>query len=243
MTIGVNRGSTGTVVVTGTGSLRIISDLNFGDAGTGTLRVKNGGKVFVDGRMTFIGGNGTLDLELGRFADATQIQVGRQMVLGGNLQFSLESGLVPDSQAEFRIITSNLGIVGSFANVANGQRLTTSDGLGSFIVNYGPGSPFNPNHVVLSQFLVSPSGDFDQDGDINGHDFLVWQRGGSPAPRSAGDLAAWRASYGAGGAALAQRASLLDASSLIVPEPSSLPLLALAAPALRRRRHQPRHDF
>jgi T5SS/PEP-CTERM-associated repeat protein len=243
MTIGVNRGSTGTVAVTGNGSLRIINDLNFGDAGSGTLRVKNGGNVFVDGRMNFIGGNGTLDLELGRFADVTQIQVGRQMVLGGNLQFSLESGFVPDSQAEFRVITANLGIVGSFANVANGQRLTTSDELGSFIVNYGPGSPFNPNHVVLSQFLVSTSGDFDHDGDVDGNDFLVWQRGGSPTPRSAGDLAAWRANYGPSGAALAQRAYPLDASSLIVPEQSGVTLLALAAPALLRRRHHSRHDF
>jgi T5SS/PEP-CTERM-associated repeat protein len=218
MTIGVNRGSTGTVAVTGNGSLRIINDLNFGDAGSGTLRVKNGGKVVVDGRMNFIGGIGTLDLELGRFADATQIQVGRQIVLGGNLQFSLESGFIPDSQAEFRIITANLGIVGSFANVANGQRLTTSDGLGSFVVNYGPGNP-EPNHVVLSAFLAGVQdvqGDFDHDGKVDGNDFLVWQRGGSPTPLSAIDLAAWRTEFGRSGA---------DATSSAVPEPSGGALL------------------
>jgi T5SS/PEP-CTERM-associated repeat protein len=216
MTNGVNRGSTGTVTVTGNGSLRIINDLNFGDAGSGTLRSKNGGKVFVDGRLNFIGGNGTLDLELGRFADAAQIQVGRQMVVGGNLQLSLESGFIPDSQAELKIVTTSLGIVGSFANVANGQRLSTSDGLGSFIVNYGPESPFNPAHVVLSGFSMGVPGDFDHDGDVDGNDLLVWQRGGSPTPLSPADLAAWRANFGASGAA---------ATSSAVPEPSAGALL------------------
>ena len=41
---------------------------------------------------------------------------------------------------------------------------------------------------------------------------------------------------GPGGIAAADRAYLLDASSLVVPEPSSFVLLALAAPALLRRR-------
>jgi probable HAF family extracellular repeat protein len=41
---------------------------------------------------------------------------------------------------------------------------------------------------------------------------------------------------GPGGIGAADRAYLLDASSLVVPEPSSFVLLALAAPALLRRR-------
>lgn len=31
-------------------------------------------------------------------------------------------------------------VLGSFLNVANGQRLETSDGSGSFVVNYGTGA-------------------------------------------------------------------------------------------------------
>jgi hypothetical protein len=43
---------------------------------------------------------------------------------------------------------------GQFDNAVNGQRLATVDGLGSFIVNYGAGSAFNPNQIVLSNYLI-----------------------------------------------------------------------------------------
>lgn len=39
------------------------------------------------------------------------------------------------------------------------------------------------------------AGDFDGDGDVDGQDFLLWQRGESLTPLSAEDLAAWRAHY------------------------------------------------
>ena len=71
--------------------------------------------------------------------------------------------------------------------------------------------------------LVEPGvpGDFDDDGDVDGRDFLVWQRGGSPTPLSAGDLATWQANYGTGG---------LSAVAA-VPEPSSILLLTLLGTA------------
>ena len=59
--------------------------------------------------------------------------------------------------------------------------------------------------------LIGPStspGDFDFDGDVDGRDFLVWQR--NPG---VGDLADWQANYGTGS---------LIATSTIVPEPASL---------------------
>ena len=63
-------------------------------------------------------------------------------------------------------------------------------------------------------FLTAPGGtdgDFDNDGDVDGRDFLVWQRGNSPNPLSAGDLAAWQGAYGMGGL-----------SAVTVPEPTTL---------------------
>lgn len=67
-------------------------------------------------------------------------------------------------------------------------------------------------------------GDFDADGDVDGRDFLIWQRGGSPKALSEGDLADWQANYGL---------STQPAASTAVPEPSALALayigLALAA--------------
>ena len=79
------------------------------------------------------------------------------------------------------------------------------------------------------------SGDFDTDGDVDGHDFLAWQRGGSPIPFSAADLAVWEASFGNTGPAA------LAASSIAVPEPvttslslATLLLLAMASDPRRR---------
>ncbi len=40
------------------------------------------------------------------------------------------------------------------------------------------------------------AGDFDDDGDVDGRDFLEWQRGNSPNQLSAEDLENWQANYG-----------------------------------------------
>ena len=56
------------------------------------------------------------------------------------------------------------------------------------------------NNAGTSFTLVAPpdpeTGDFDDDGDIDGQDFLKWQRGESPNPLSAGDLTLWQEQYG-----------------------------------------------
>jgi hypothetical protein len=58
----------------------------------------------------------------------------------------------PASGATFVLVQAQAPIAGSFSNVANGARLTTTDGRGSFIVNYGPNTAFDPKAVVLSNF-------------------------------------------------------------------------------------------
>lgn len=64
-------------------------------------------------------------------------------------------------------------------------------------------------------------GDFDLDDDVDGSDFLLWQRGGSPNPFSPNDLAAWQSSYGSSTPSTV-------ANMLAVPEPSTLLLAFLA---------------
>ncbi|MDZ4659801.1 MAG: PEP-CTERM sorting domain-containing protein [Bythopirellula sp.] len=59
-------------------------------------------------------------------------------------------------------------------------------------------------------------GDFNSDTFVNGLDFLIWQRGESPTPFNAVDLADWQANYGTGG---------LVAASTAVPEPGTIALL------------------
>ena len=92
--------------------------------------------------------------------------------------------------------------------------------------------------VTLSAFTVryaqtgpaNIGGDFDQDGDVDGADFLRWQRGQSPNPLSPLDLAQWRTNFGQSTAATAIGST--------VPEPGTLALfgfLATCTSATRRK--------
>ncbi|TWU28641.1 PQQ-dependent sugar dehydrogenase [Bythopirellula polymerisocia] len=58
------------------------------------------------------------------------------------------------------------------------------------------------------------TGDFNEDGDVDGADFLMWQRGEVANPPSATHFAKWQANYGTTG--------LLSATSTAVPEPISV---------------------
>ena len=72
-------------------------------------------------------------------------------------------------------------------------------------------------------------GDFDFDGDVDGRDFLAWQRGDSfTGPLNAADLANWQANFGF---------PLLTAATTVVPEPATSGImLGLAVGLLGLRR-------
>ena len=59
------------------------------------------------------------------------------------------------------------------------------------------------------------TGDFDGDDDVDGRDFLAWQRGESPNPLSSSDLLDWQGNYGFGPLA----------ATTAVPEPSVVAML------------------
>ena len=82
---------------------------------------------------------------------------------------------------------------------------------------------FDFHFYVQGQVVTGTPGDFDGDGDVDGRDFLIWQRGDSPNPLSAGDLAIWQAQYGS--------PSLVVAANT-VPEPQSLLLLVCSSFAM-----------
>jgi hypothetical protein len=73
------------------------------------------------------------------------------------------------------------------------------------------------------------NGDFDDDGDVDGRDFLLWQRGQSPSSLSPEDLAIWAENYG----------TIPGLTSVTaIPEPGSAALalaLGLAVASSRRR--------
>lgn len=93
------------------------------------------------------------------------------------------------------------GIVGLFVGAVNSSR--PKEGTFRFV------------QVASAQIK---DGDFDFDKDIDGEDFLLWQRGKSFVPHSAEDFAAWQANYGA-------PSSLAFTQPL--PEPSGALLVAM----------------
>lgn len=75
-------------------------------------------------------------------------------------------------------------------------------------------------------------GDYTHDGNVTGADFLAWQRGNSPAPRSEDDLNHWQAEYGV--------AVAPEVVITAVPEPAlSLIWIATTSWLFRRRRTDP----
>jgi len=76
------------------------------------------------------------------------------VALNGTLDVSFTNGFqntIRNSDT-FNILTSNNTVTGAFSNVASGNRVTTSDGIGSFLVTYA-----GQKTVILSDFLPSVS--------------------------------------------------------------------------------------
>lgn len=85
--------------------------------------------------------------------------------------------------------------------------------------------------LAIEYSIVDPylDGDFDHDFDVDGDDFLAWQRGELSDPPSAADLAVWEAHYPTSGPL---------AGAFAVPEPATCGLLMLATVALATRRNR-----
>lgn len=177
--------------------------------------INNGGQIWpgsslgvthVLGDLTMA--DGSILIEISGTADALydRLIVDGMLAAGGTLDVALV-GYSPVAGDSFDVLDFS-SVIGSFTlglpTLDTGLIWDTSalmsDGLLSVVADVGVGA------------------DFDGDGDVDGRDFLIWQRGESPRPGSAEDLALWQDQYGNQGE--------LGAAT-VVPEPSSLVLLAL----------------
>ncbi len=122
-----------------------------------------GAGLNVTGNISLLSAS-TLTFQLGGLTQGTQygsLNVNGTVALAGQLVLTFVNGFqnsVTGSDV-FTVLNSSSTLTGSFANVASGTRLTTSDGFGSFVVTY------SGSDVVLSNFL----------GDV----FAPWNFAGS----------------------------------------------------------------
>ena len=154
----------------------------------GTIVLDAGTTLHVSGNFT-AGSAATLSVAIGGTStQGTQspgvLQVGGTAAVGGILALSFPPGAaLPGGGDSLVIVSAGSPISGSFANAANGSRLATSDGQGSFLVSYGPDSAA-PTQVVLSRFLLPgqaapelPSVSFVVPGSDNGKSLVTAESG------------------------------------------------------------------
>jgi hypothetical protein len=116
--------------------------------------------------------------------------------------------LTDETGANSANASASYSVAGNVATLSLPLQFILSDGANPEVEFFGT--------FVATHSLVQPvAGDFNNDGNVDGADFLLWQRGGSPNPLSAGDLETWKTAFG--GPAIAA-----------VPEPTAAVLMGAA---------------
>ena len=207
----------------------------FGTAGFG---IDGGGEVYLEADVTpgsspgleTFGGNvhfgvlSNLQIEIAGTVPGAEFDVLNvlgDVTLGGSLDVSLLNPFSLSPGQSFEIIDVGGSLSGSFLGLAEGGLVGNFGGT-NLLITYAGG---DGNDVAL---LSALPGDFDIDGDVDGFDFLQWQRGESPDPLSQSDLADWEMNYGA--------VAPLSAASTAVPEPMTWIGLLIGIMALLFRR-------
>jgi hypothetical protein len=140
--------------------------------------------------------------------------------LGGALTVSLVDGFIPSPGQSFTFLTA-VNVIGGFSTVS----LPSMPGLIFDVV-------YNPQSVVL-KVSAAFTADFDDDGDVDAADLAEWRGdfalnadsdADDDGDSDGGDLLVWQRQAGGGVPEVV--------ASQGVPEPASLVLLCLSAPAV-----------
>ncbi len=216
---GLTNAATGDIVLGGETTIYSSG----GIVSEGDIHVLSDSEALIVGDLAF-GASSTLSLSIGPAAGTLDV-VG--MVDLGSLVTTLEldysAGVASQEGDSYQILSSTEPIMGMFSN-PSGE--VTADGRIWDIMGYGT------NTLFVTAVGVAPTvdGDFDADDDVDGFDFLVWQRGFTGIPQDITDLADWEMNYGTPAPLVAA------ATTGAVPEPSSLALLLLGSVLIAGRR-------
>lgn len=151
--VDVNGALTNNGLLQGNGEIEATTIVSGGTIAPGT----SPGSLTLDANVQLLDSS-LLDFEVGGTTPGTEfdvLNITGTLALDGDLSVSLINGFTPDSSDTFEIVDSG-SLSGTFDNVANGGTLLTDSGNFSFVVHYGSGSAFDPDSVVLSNFVLIP---------------------------------------------------------------------------------------
>lgn len=125
--------------------------------GDGILSPGNSaGTIQVEGDLILQAGS-TLKMEVGGAAHDQILQTGGTtgVTLGGLLSVSTITNFDDTvlSSSTYTVLDGAVALTGAFSNVASGARVNTTDGKGSFRVDYGS-SAAQPDKVILSDYIA-----------------------------------------------------------------------------------------
>jgi T5SS/PEP-CTERM-associated repeat protein len=202
------QNDSGAQIVVGNGASAVFHDTLTNNGG---LFIMPGASLFVTDQINFGGNASVLNFQLSAgdaFDELFPIEASDLVNLNGELSVTLAAGYEPQLGDVIPLLISAQTLSGDFSQ-------ENFPGLPA-------GLAWETLRTVNSlslEVVSSGSGDFDGDGDVDGRDFLAWQR--NP---SIGDLANWQDSY-----------ALNDlAATVAVPESPSMGLLVLAGILLPR---------
>ncbi|MGI9428197.1 MAG: hypothetical protein ACR2NM_06035, partial [Bythopirellula sp.] len=177
------------------------------------------GSTEISGDYEINGGSLEVELEglLPGSGYDTYVVTGDVTLTGGTLDVRLLGDFSLGADQQFDILSIGGSVYGSFVGLGQGALVGSYGGQDLFI-NYFSG---DGNDIALMTEAPSMPGDYDSDGDIDGADFLKWQRDNGAAE----GLSDWQENYGNPPVAVQ-----------IVPEPttSALAFATLCLAMLRR---------
>ena len=176
-----------------------------------------------------------------------RVNVTASATLGGELQLAMLNGFAPAVSDSFTIFDATGGVSGVFSNIADGQRLTTMDGNGSFLVHYGPSSVLSHNQIVLTDFVpVALPGDYNHNGIVDTADYTIWRDslgrtgvglaadGNGNNKIEAGDYNVWKTHFGQ----ISLGNGSAESSNIAIPEPAPSGMLLVGMLAIISRRRK-----